>query len=73
MGEVFASAPCPVTSDYWVDDEYKHLVVAASPKAFAVKRDNNHRDGMSDVNMHPRAPVVTGCPAVAGHDGGHRP
>src|ERR1700724_4699421 len=30
-------ALCPVVSHDWVNDEYKHLVVAASPKALAVK------------------------------------
>src|ERR1700748_1777831 len=30
-------ALCPVTLHDWVNDEYKHLVVAASPKALAVK------------------------------------
>jgi dihydroorotate dehydrogenase electron transfer subunit len=30
-------ALCPVISHDWVNDEYKHLVVAASPKALAVK------------------------------------
>jgi dihydroorotate dehydrogenase electron transfer subunit len=30
-------AVCPVISHDWVNDEYKHLVVAASPKALAVK------------------------------------
>ena len=29
-------ALCPVVSHDWVNDEYKHLVVAASPKALAV-------------------------------------
>jgi dihydroorotate dehydrogenase electron transfer subunit len=29
-------AMCPVISHAWVNDEYKHLVVAASPKALAV-------------------------------------
>ena len=28
---------CPVVSHKWVNDEYKHLVVTASPKALAVK------------------------------------
>src|ERR1700732_223896 len=30
-------ALCPVISHDWVNDEYKHLIVAASPKALAVK------------------------------------
>src|SRR5580704_16836146 len=30
-------ALCPVVSHDWVNDEYKHLVVTASPKALAVK------------------------------------
>jgi len=30
-------ALCPVISHSWVNDEYKHLVVVASPKALAVK------------------------------------
>jgi dihydroorotate dehydrogenase electron transfer subunit len=30
-------ALCPVISHDWVNEEYKHLVVAASPKALAVK------------------------------------
>src|SRR5215472_18426041 len=30
-------ALCPVISHDWVNDEYKHLVIAASPKALAVK------------------------------------
>lgn len=30
-------ALCPVISNDWVNDAYKHLVVAASPKALAVK------------------------------------
>src|SRR3974377_2284345 len=30
-------ALCPVTWHDWVNEEYKHLVVAASPKALAVK------------------------------------
>lgn len=30
-------ALCPVVSHDWVNDEYKHLVIAASPKALAVK------------------------------------
>jgi dihydroorotate dehydrogenase electron transfer subunit len=30
-------ALCPVISHDWVNDEYKHLVVEASPKALAVK------------------------------------
>src|ERR1700680_2728402 len=28
---------CPVVSHDWVNDEYKHLVVVASPKALAVR------------------------------------
>ncbi len=30
-------ALCPVTAHDWVNDEYKHLVVTASPKALAVR------------------------------------
>jgi dihydroorotate dehydrogenase electron transfer subunit len=30
-------ALCPVVSHHWVNEEYKHLVVAASPRALAVK------------------------------------
>src|SRR5258708_38151510 len=30
-------ALCPVISHRWVNDQYKHLVVAASEKALAVK------------------------------------
>lgn len=30
-------ALCPVVSHEWVNEEYKHLVIAASPKALAVK------------------------------------
>jgi dihydroorotate dehydrogenase electron transfer subunit len=30
-------ALCPVVSHNWVNDEYKHLIVEASPKALAVK------------------------------------
>jgi dihydroorotate dehydrogenase electron transfer subunit len=30
-------ALCPVISHHWVNEEYKHLVVAASPRALAVK------------------------------------
>src|SRR5260370_21972357 len=30
-------ALCPVIAHDWVNDEYKHLVVAASPKALAVR------------------------------------
>jgi NAD(P)H-flavin reductase len=30
-------ALCPMISHDWVNEEYKHLVVAASPKAFAVR------------------------------------
>src|SRR6202049_5247922 len=30
-------ALCPVVSHDWVNDEYKHLVVVASPKALAVR------------------------------------
>src|SRR6202790_984291 len=30
-------ALCPVVSHDWVNSEYKHLIVAASPKALAVK------------------------------------
>ena len=30
-------ALCPVISHAWVNDEYKHLVIAASPKALAVQ------------------------------------
>ncbi len=30
-------ALCPVISHDWVNEEYKHLVVTASPKALAVR------------------------------------
>ncbi len=30
-------ALCPVISHDWVNEEYKHLVVAASPKALTVR------------------------------------